>query len=92
MMERKSREVPTWSPRIPTAISESSCNLATQGPATEQEWLSVEQFRRRHKLGKNLVYDAVRQGRLRSVKLGGKILIATDALEMLAESQAAELK
>lgn len=54
---------------------------------TEQEWLSVEQFRLRHSLGKNLVYDAVRQGRLKSARLGGKILIAANALALLAESQ-----
>ena len=58
----------------------------------EPEWLTVEQFRIRHHLGRNLVYDMVRQMRLRSVKLGGKILIASDALEILAESQAANLE
>ena len=51
---------------------------------SEREWLTVEEFRRRHNLGKNLVYDAVRDGRLVSARLGGKILIASDALDQLA--------
>ena len=89
MLEGKSQKTPTWSPTTPVAMAESNCSLATQGTATEQEWLSVEQFRRRHNLGKNLVYDGVRLGRLKSVKLGGKILIAANALALLAESQTA---
>ena len=52
---------------------------------TEREWLSVAEFRIRHpQLGKNLVYEAVRSGRLLSIKVHGKILIASDALNQLA--------
>ena len=54
----------------------------------ERQWLSVEAFRKRHGLGKNLNYDMVRQGRLLSVRLGGKILIASDALDLIAGSRA----
>ena len=51
----------------------------------EREWLTVEEFRRRHNLGRNLVYEAVRERRIRSLRLKGKILIASDALDDLAD-------
>ena len=55
---------------------------------TEREWLTVAQFRERNpQLGKNLIYDAVRDGRLPSIKLGGKILIPSDALDQLLEAR-----
>jgi|1_EtaG_2_1085319.scaffolds.fasta_scaffold03622_12 excisionase family DNA binding protein len=52
---------------------------------TEREWLTVTQFKERYRkqLGKNLIYDAVREGQLPSIKLGGKILIPSDALDQL---------
>jgi hypothetical protein len=51
----------------------------------ERSWLTVKEFMKQHKLGKNLVYEAVRQRRLKSCRLMGKILIASDALDLLAE-------
>lgn len=56
----------------------------------ERSWLTVKEFMEQHKLGKNLVYDAVREGRLKSCRLMGKILIASDALDLLAEGGANE--
>ncbi len=57
----------------------------------EKEWLTVEQFRRRHNLGKNLVYEAVRDNRLPGLKLGGKILIPSDALDQLIQKRSETL-
>ncbi len=56
----------------------------------ERRWLTVKEFMEQHKLGKNLVYDAVREGRLKSCRLMGKILIASDALDLLADGEADE--
>lgn len=53
--------------------------------STGTKWLTVSEFCQRFGLGKNLVYESVRQRRLRSMKLGGKILIDADALDKLAE-------
>ena len=54
---------------------------------TEREWLTAEQFRKRNpRLGKNLIYNAVRDGQLPSIRLGGKILIPSDALDKLLEA------
>ena len=54
-------------------------------PSPKREWLTVPEWRSRHPfLGKNKVYLAVRDGTLMSVKIGGKILIASDALDELA--------
>ena len=53
--------------------------------AQTREWLTVNEFKKRHpNLGKTLIYEAVRSGSLRSLKLGGKILIASDSLDELA--------
>lgn len=50
-----------------------------------REWLSVPEWRKRHpQIGKNKVYDSIRDGTLKSLKLGGKILIASDALDILS--------
>ena len=56
----------------------------------EKEWLTVTEFCQRYGLGKNLVYDSVRERRLRSIKLGGKVLIAADALNELADKRIAD--
>ena len=57
----------------------------TVEPASSREWLSVPEWRRRHPyLGKNKVYKAVGDGTLKSIRIGGKILVASDALDVLA--------
>jgi excisionase family DNA binding protein len=54
--------------------------------ASDREWLTVAKFKERNPaLGKNLIYDAVREGRLPSIRIGGKILIPSDALDQLLE-------
>lgn len=51
----------------------------------------VPDFLRAHPyLGKNLVYEQIREGKIPSIKVGGKILVPSDALEQLAERQARE--
>ena len=53
-----------------------------------REWLTVPEWRRRHPyLGKNKVYKAVGDGTLKSVRIHGKILVASDALDALADRQ-----
>ena len=53
-----------------------------------REWLTVREFMIRHNLGKNLVYDSVRESRIASIKVGGKILIPSDALDQLLGAKA----
>jgi excisionase family DNA binding protein len=55
--------------------------------ATEREWLTVAQFKERTPLGRNLIYEAVREGGLPFIKVGGKILIPSDALDRLFEAK-----
>ena len=54
---------------------------------TTREWLTVSEFMARHKLGKNLVYESVRDSRIPSIRVGGKILIPSDALDRLLEDR-----
>ena len=56
----------------------------------EREWLTVLEFRERHCLSKNLVYEQIREGKIQSIKVGGKILVASDALDQLAAQQTRE--
>ena len=56
----------------------------------EREWLTVLEFRERHRLSKNLVYEQIREGKIQSTKVGGKILVASDALDQLAAQQTRE--
>ena len=49
----------------------------------ERTWLTVREFRERHHLSKNLVYDAVRENCLPYAKIGSKIMIPSDALDQL---------
>ena len=50
----------------------------------EREWLSVKQFKAKHpNLGTNLIYRGCETGELASIRIGGRILIASDALDLL---------
>ena len=50
----------------------------------ERAWLTVAEFRNRHPaLGKNLVYESVREGRIPAIRIRGKILIPSDALDQI---------
>ena len=60
----------------------------TEYSYSKREWLSVPQWRERHpQIGKNKVYELVRNGTLESLRLGGKILVSSDALDRLSEQQ-----
>ena len=52
-----------------------------------RRWMPVSEFRREHPEvgGKNHVYGMIDKGVLKSIKLGGKILVASDALDLLAD-------
>ena len=59
--------------------------LMTTDSHSSREWLSVPEWRDRHPhIGKNKVYESVHDGTLLSLRLGSKILIASDALEVLS--------
>ena len=61
--------------------------------AEQREWLTIKEFRSRFpQFGVNLTYDAVRRGELPSIKVGGKILIPSDALDILLENSRAKGK
>ena len=55
---------------------------------TGKEWLTVKEFHQEHPYLKlNFLYELAATKRLCSFKVGGKVLIASDALEQLAEDQ-----
>ena len=51
----------------------------------DREYLSVKDFKDRLGVSRNLIYEQVRKGVLPSVRLGGRILIPVDALELLMQ-------
>lgn len=56
--------------------------------ATDREWISPTEFMKRHGLGKNLVYDKINDGTLAHVRVGKRILVASDALDRLYDESA----
>ena len=59
---------------------------------TERRWQPVVEWMKDHPEAgsKNFVYAAIREGTYLSLRAGGKRLIASDALDVLAERQAQE--
>lgn len=55
----------------------------------ERQWLPVKRWQSLHPYfgAVNFVYEQVRKNVLLHIKVGGKVLIASDALEVLAEQQ-----
>ena len=49
----------------------------------EYGWLTVKEFYERFRLSSTLVYQQVNAGSIPSVRVGGKILIRSDALDTL---------
>ena len=49
----------------------------------EKSWLTVREFCERFKLSSTLVYQEVNVGSIPSIRVGGKILIRSDALDTL---------
>ena len=52
----------------------------------QREWLPVSEWRKRHqyRFGRGFVYEQARLGNLLSIRVSGKVLIAADALDELA--------
>ena len=52
-----------------------------------REWLPVREWKKRHPYfgAVNFIYEKSRDGTLLSIKVGGRVLIASDALDILAE-------
>ncbi len=53
---------------------------------TNNEWLTVREFCERFRLSSTLVYQQVNGGLIPSIRVGGKILIRSDALDTLLEA------
>ena len=53
----------------------------------DREWLTVKEFldRYRGKVGRNNLYDRIRDGTIPSVRLGRKILLPADVLDMVMQ-------
>ena len=51
-------------------------------PAATQ-YVSVDDFRKRHDLGRTPAYEALRRGDIPHVRIGRKILIPEDALDIM---------
>ena len=50
---------------------------------TNNEWLTVREFCQRFRLSSTLIYQQVNVGSIPSIRVGGKILIRSDALDTL---------
>ena len=55
--------------------------------ATKRDWLTVKDFAKRFGLGRAFVYQSVRNGGIPSIRLRGKILVPSDALDLLLENK-----
>ena len=55
----------------------------------QREWMTVKSFHERHPEvgGRNFIYEKARTGELASIRLGSRILIASDALDQLAQQK-----
>ena len=49
----------------------------------DKDWLTVREFCERFRLSSTLVYQEVNVGSIPSIRVGGKILIRSDALDTL---------
>jgi len=56
-------------------------------PDRERQWLPVKEFKKTKApyVGINAIYHACESGELASIRLGGRILIASDALDLLSQ-------
>ena len=52
----------------------------------DNDWLTVREFCERFRLSSTLVYKQVNGGSIPSIRVGGKILIRSDALDALLEA------
>lgn len=60
---------------------------------TKTEWISVKEFKKRNPeaISQNTIYEQAAMGNLKSIRIGGKILVASDALDMLYEERSEQL-
>ena len=56
-------------------------------PNRERQWLPVKEFKKTKApyLGINSIYRGCETGELTSIRIGGRILIASDALDLLSQ-------
>jgi len=55
--------------------------------STEHVVLTVEEARKKLRLSRGLMYEALRRGDIPNIRIGRRILIPTDVLERLLERQ-----
>ena len=61
--------------------------METMNHAPAREWLTVDEWRRRNLVGRDVTYRLVQRGELMHVRVGKRVLIASDALDQLATRQ-----
>jgi hypothetical protein len=55
---------------------------------TEPQWISVKEFQARNPgLGLNLIYRSCKNGDLPSIRIGSKVMIRSDALDLMLSSK-----
>ena len=52
----------------------------------KDEVFTVDQFRRKYKISRNLAYDGVKKGQIPHIRIGRRILIPAAALRKLEEN------
>jgi hypothetical protein len=64
-------------------------NVATQTQEREYTWLGSSEFLRQHKgvIGVNKFYELIGQNALPHIRVGRKLLVRSDALDVLFERQ-----
>lgn len=55
----------------------------TSSPAPKRRALSVDEFAQQYGVGRSTAYNWMREGKLRTVKVGGRRLIPVDVAEAL---------
>ncbi len=54
-------------------------------PSSSPRFLTIEQFRREYPVGRTLLYDLIREGKVREHKAGGRTLIPRSELDRLEQ-------
>lgn len=53
----------------------------------DRQWFTVKDFAKLHGLSRALIYQNVRNGAIPYIRLRGKILVPSDALDLLLENK-----
>ena len=56
----------------------------------DSEWEPVKKFAERYGFSSNFVYGLVQKKKIRSLKVGGRVLVAANALDLLADGETAD--